>query len=574
VRLLVTRCTGDRIVTVPERATSPVNQLADRFWESILELNPTTATFYGDERYADRLEDPGPDGRARSRALMIRTAAAAGAIETDGLPTEDRITRDMLKVIADLQIEEDDQAFHQLRVVDQMGGPQQLLPQMTQFQPADNPERLEAFIGRLHAYPAYMAANVQILRDGLASGLTAPRIVVERTIAQIERMLAVPTESAIVPSMVKVAHEADRERIREIVRDVVQPADASFLDALRGDYLAATREEPGIWSAPNGERLYRTAIRSWTTLDLDPQAVHQTGLDELAAIADEQRAIARAQGFGDDMAAYRAHLDADPANQPLTKEALVERAADDIGRAMAVAPRYFGVLPKAPCEVRPVEEYKEKDAPFAYYYPPAPDGSRPGIYYANGYDLPSRKYTKLATTTYHEAAPGHHFQITLEMENDRLITFRRLGARMVGGAYVEGWGLYSERLADEMGLFRDEAERFGMLDAQAWRAARLVVDTGLHALRWPRQRSIDFLKEAGLSETDAVIETDRYICWPGQALTYKIGQREIQRLRAELSARDGSAFDLRAFHDAVLGHGSLPLATLARELPNWLATPV
>jgi uncharacterized protein (DUF885 family) len=561
-------------VTLPDRAASPVNQLADRFWESILELNPTTATLYGDERYADRLEDPGPEGRARSRALMARTSAGAAAIGTDRLPTEDRITRDMLKVIADLQIEEDDQALHQLRVVDQMSGPQQLLPQLTQFQPADNPERLEAFVARLQAYPAYMAANAQILRDGLASGLTAPRIVAQRTIAQIERMLEVPIESAIVPSMVRVANDADRERIRGIVRDVVYPADVTFLEALNGDYLAATREEPGLWSAPNGEQLYRTAIRSWTTLELDPAAVHQIGLDELESIADEQRVIARAQGFGDDVAAYRAHLGADPANQPATKEALVRRATDDIERAMTAAPRYFGALPKARCEVRPVETYKEKDAPFAYYYPPAPDGSRPGIYYVNGYDLPSRKYAKLASTTYHEAAPGHHFQITLEMENDRLITFRRLGARMVGGAFVEGWGLYSERLADEIGLFRDEAERFGMLDAQAWRAARLVVDTGLHALRWPRQRSIDFLKGAGLSETDAVIETDRYICWPGQALTYKIGQREIQRLRAELSARDGSTFDLRAFHDAVLGHGSLPLATLARELPNWLATPV
>jgi len=561
-------------VTVPDQAHSPVNQLADRFWETILELNPTMATFYGDERYADRLEDPGPEGRARTRALMLRTAAGASAIDTDGLATEDRITRDMLSVIAELQIEEDDQALHQLRVVDQMSGPQQLLPQMTQFQPVDNPERLEAFISRLHAYPAFMAANAQILRDGLASGLTAPRIVAERTIAQIERMLAVPIEAAIVPSMVKVADEADRERIREIVRDVVTPADLSFLETLRGEYLAGTREEPGLWSAPNGEQLYRTAIRGWTTLELDPEAVHQTGLQELETIEEERRVIARAEGFGDDTTGYRAHLDADPANQPASKEALVERASDDIERALAAAPRYFGTLPKASCEVHLVETYKEKDAPFAYYYPPAPDGSRPGIYYANGYDLPSRKFTKLATTTYHEAAPGHHFQITLEMENDRLITFRRLGARMVGGSYVEGWGLYSERLADEMGLFRDEAERFGMLDAQAWRAARLVVDTGLHSLRWPRQRSIDFLIQAGLSETDAVIETDRYICWPGQALTYKVGQREIQRIRAELSARDGSAFDLRAFHDAVLGHGSLPLATLARELPNWLATPV
>lgn len=561
-------------MTDPDPDAASVDALAERFWESILALNPTTATFYGDERYADRLDDPGPAGRAASRSLMERTAVEASAVPTDGLSTEDRITLDMLRVIADLHIEEDDQHLYQLRVVDQMGGPQQLLPQLTQFQPADSPERLEAFIARLHAYPAFMAANSEILREGLGSGLTAPRIVAERTIAQIERMLAMPAESAIVPSMVNVATEADRERVREIVRDVVVPADRAFLEALHGDYFAGTREDPGLWSAPDGETLYRTAIRSWTTLDLDPDDVHRIGLEELESIDAERRVIARGAGFGDDTAAFRAALDVDPANHPRTKGELVAHAREDIDRAMAVAPRYFGVLPRAGCEVRAVEEYKEKDAPFAYYYPPAPDGSRPGIYYANGYDLPSRTYTSLATTTYHEAAPGHHFQITLEMENPLLNTFRRLGSRMVGGAYVEGWGLYSERLADEMGLFRDERERFGMLDAQAWRAARLVVDTGLHALRWPRQRSIDFLRNVGLTETDAVIETDRYIAWPGQALTYKVGQREIERLRAELSARDGSAFDLRAFHDAVLGHGSLPLATLSRELPTWLATPV
>lgn len=561
-------------MTSAARAPTPVEDLAERFWEGILELNPTTATFYGDDRYADRLEDPGPEGRARHRALMERTAAEAAAIPGEGLSTEDRITRDMLMVVAELQIEQDDQHVYQLGVVDQMNGPQQLLPQLTQFQAVDTPARVEAFLARLHAYPAFMAANAENLRDGLASGLTAPRIVAERTIAQIERLLEVPIESAIVPAMVKVATDADRERIREAVRDVVYPADAAFLETLREDYLAATREDPGLWSAPNGEQLYRTAIRRWTTLDLDPEEVHQVGIRELETIEAERREIARNAGFGDDTAAYRAALAADPENTPTSKEALVARAADDIERAMAAAPRFFGTLPRARCEVRPVEEFKEKDVAFAYYYPPAPDGSRPGIYYANGYDLPSRKYSTLATTTYHEAAPGHHFQISLEMENPNLGRFRRMGARMVGGAYVEGWGLYSERLADEIGLFRNEAERFGMLDAQAWRAARLVVDTGLHALRWPRQRSIDFLKSVGLTATDAVIETDRYIAWPGQALTYMTGQLEIKRLRAELSERDGSAFDLRAFHDAVLGHGSLPLATLTRELPSWLATPV
>ncbi len=559
-------------MTQPDDLDSPVNQLADRFWERILELSPTTATVYGDERFNDRLDDPSPAGRAKARRLMETTKAEAEAIAPDGLSVEDRITRDMLIVIADQGVEEDDQGVHRLRVVDQIGGPQTLLPQVCQFQPADTPERFDKFIARLESYRDYMAANTDILREGLDTGLTAPRIVAERTVAQLERLMAIPLDQAIVPTLAQVATDADRERVRTVTEQVIYPADRAFLDVLSGDYLKATRAEPGLWSAPNGESLYRTQIRSWTTLDLDPGAVHEIGMEELRTVDEGRRAIATAAGAASP-AEYRQRLADDPANTPHSKEELLERAREDIDRAMAVAPRFFGRLPRAGCEVRAVEEFKEKDAPFAYYFPPATDGSRGGTYYANGYDLPSRKYTKLATTTYHEAVPGHHFQIALEQENPHLSVFRRLGARMVGGAYVEGWGLYSEKLADEMGLFRDAAERFGMLDAIAWRAARLVVDTGLHALRWTRQQSIDFLLETGLSETDATIETDRYIAWPGQALTYMIGCREIERLRAELTARDGSRFDLRAFHDQVLAHGSLPLATLSRELPNWLTAP-
>ena len=271
---------------------STVDALSDRYWESVLELDPTTATFYGDERYADRLEDPSPAGRAKVRELMARTAAEAMAIPVEGLSTEERITRDMLGVIGELRVEEDDQGLHQLRVVDQMGGPQQLLPQLTQFQPVDTPERLEAFIARLHAYPAFMAANADILREALGTGLTAPSIVTERTIAQIERMLEIPIDEAIIPSSVKGASDADRERIREVVRDVVYPADAAFLETLRGEYRHASREEPGIWSAPNGEAIYRTAIRSWTTLEMDPREIHQIGMDELETIEDERREIA------------------------------------------------------------------------------------------------------------------------------------------------------------------------------------------------------------------------------------------------------------------------------------------
>src|SRR6185503_6344685 len=315
-----------------------------------------------DPRYADRLEDPSAEGRAQSRALMERTASEAAAIPVEGLSTEERITRDMLQVIGDLAVEEDDQGLHQLRVVDQMGGPQQLMPQLTQFQPVDTPERLEAFIDRLHAYPAFMAANTDILREALGTGLTAPSIVTERTIAQIERMLAIPIDEAIIPSSVQGASDADRERIRDIVRDVVYPADAAFLETLRGEYRHASREEPGIWSAPNGDAIYRTAIRSWTTLDMDPSEIHQIGLDELETIEAERREIARAAGFGDDTAGYRASLDADDANTPQTKQELVDRATEDIERAMAAAPTYFGTLPRAGLDVRPVEEYKEKDA--------------------------------------------------------------------------------------------------------------------------------------------------------------------------------------------------------------------
>ncbi len=554
--------------------SSAVDQLADGFWERFLELSPISATFNGDTRYDDRLPDPGPQGREDARQFAHDMQRAADGIPDEGLGVEDRITRDMLRVIAEIFLVEDAQRIDTLQVVDQMGGPQTLLPQLCQFQSADTPERLEKFVARLHAYPAYMAANTELLREALASGLTAPRIVAERTIAQLERMLATPIEQAVIPSLVKVASEADREAIRDVVRDEVYPADAAFLVALKGDYLAATRTEPGIWSAPNGEAIYRTQILRWTTLQLDPREVHESGLVEIEQIEAERRAISRAAGFGDDTSAYRASLVADPANVPTTREELVGRAMEDIERANAAAPSMFRKMPRSACRVLAVEEFKERDAPFAYYFPPSADTTRPGTYYVNAYDLPTRTYSKLASTTYHEATPGHHFQISLESENTDLNLFRRFGSRFAGGAYVEGWGLYSERLADEMGIYRNEAERFGMLDAQAWRAARLVVDAGLHALRWTRQQSIDQLLSAGLTETDAVIETDRYICWPAQALTYKVGQREIERLRREISARDGSEFDLREFHDQLLGHGSLPLATLARELPNWVAAPV
>ena len=557
-------------MTDPASQPSEIDEIATRYWEDVLRLSPLTATVYGDERYNDRLDDPGPEGRAAERRLMERVWREAAAVAPEGLSVEDRITRDVLQVVAEISIEADDLAYREIQVVDQMSGPQTLLAQLTQFQPADTPERLDAFLTRIRGYGAFMDAHLDIMADGLRSGRTAARIIADRTIEQLERILAIPIEQAIVPAMAQVAGDAERERVRDVVREVVYPADRRLLEALRGPYYEATRERPGLLSAPDGETLYRHGIRRWTTLDLDPEAVHQVGLEELATINDERRTIAAAEGFGNDLHAYRRQLDTDLDNQAPTPEALVARANEHIVRAAEVAPRVFGRLPRAACEVRPVEAFKEKDAPFAYYFPPAVDGSRPGIYYVNTYDLPSRTYSKLASTTFHEAVPGHHFQISLEMEHPGLNVFRRLGARFVAGAYVEGWGLYAERLADELGLYRNDGERLGMLDAQAWRASRLITDSGMHGLGWSRQQSIDWLLKTGLSETDAIIETDRYIAWPGQALTYMVGMREIRRLRKELEARDGDRFDLMAFHDQLIGHGSLPLVTLAAELPGWV----
>jgi uncharacterized protein (DUF885 family) len=554
-------------VTLP----TAIDAVATRFWEDLLVLQPSTATMYGDHRFDDRLEDPSAAGRAAMRSLVERAAGEAWAVPEGGLTVEDRITRDMLAIAADLARREEELGVYELRAVNHMDGPQQLLPQVLGWQPADTPEALDALLARLHAYPRFLDAITQIALDGVASGLTVSRIVAERTIEQMRGMLGVPAELSVVAGAARVADDASRAKVAEVVRTAVHPAERRYLDMLETTYLPATRDDdhPGLCHVPAGGSLYRYFVRSWTTLDLDADEIHRIGWEEYAAIEAERVELARAEGFAT-VEAFRTAVVADPANHAATREELVARATEDIGRAMAVAPTVFGRLPASGCLVKPVEAFREKDMAFAFYYPPATDGSRPGTYYVNTYDLPSRTYHRLASTTYHEAVPGHHFQIALEMEHPDLNIFRRLGSRIVGGAYVEGWGLYSERLADELGLYRTAAERLGMLDAQAWRASRLIVDSGIHGLGWTRRQGIDQLLRTGLSETDAVIETDRYISWPGQALCYMLGMREIRRLRRELEARDGDRFDLRHFHDEVLGHGSLPLATLAAELPRWV----
>jgi uncharacterized protein (DUF885 family) len=334
------------------------------------------------------------------------------------------------------------------------------------------------------------------------------------------------------------------------------------------DYAPHARSGDGVCYLDDGDAIYRHHILAWTTLAEDPRAIHDYGLARLAAIDEQERAIADELGFAD-VAALRAHLETAPENHVAEPAELVGVAEELIARAEAEAPRWFGRLPRDGCEVRAVEPHMEQEAPPAFYMPPSEDGSRRGLYFINTFEPASRHLHRIAAATFHEAVPGHHFQIAIEQELSGLPSFRRFGSRLAGGAFAEGWALYTERLADEMGLYRTPLERFGALETEAWRAARLVVDTGIHALRWTRRQSIELLVErAGLARLEAETETDRYISWPGQALSYMLGQREILALRAELEARDGDRFDHRAFHDEVIGHGSLPLSTLRALLPD------
>jgi uncharacterized protein (DUF885 family) len=549
-----------------------VNDLADRFWEGILDRDPMWATVLGDERYNDRWPDVGPSGRAADEAAYREALAEARGIPADRLDPEQIITRDLITLVSENQLAELEQKQYQL-AIDHISGPQVWPAEMAQYQPADTPERVEKLLARWDAYPALLEQNIETLAEGVADGRTAAITPVRRAIEQIDRLLAMTPADHPATSMAQVGDE-DRPRVVAAVEKHVYPALRRMRDYLAAEYEPKARPEPGLSTTPGGEDAYRLAIRTQTSLDTTAEEVHAFGLADLEAIEGEKDEIARRLGHADRHALRAALLD-DPTNHTGDSAVIVRLAQDQTDRAYAEAPKYFGRLPSANCYVKAVEAYREAESPPAFYMPPTIDGSRQGQYYINTYQPAERQLHKIAAITYHEATPGHHFQIAIEMELKGLPAFRTLGARMAGTAYVEGWGLYTERLADEMGLYLDDRERLGMLDAQSFRAARLVVDSGIHAMRWTRQQAIDFMHERGsLPMVDAEIEVDRYTIWPGQALAYKLGQREIERARVAVSSAMGAGFDLRAFHDEVLGHGSLPLATLTREIGGWVEAVV
>jgi uncharacterized protein (DUF885 family) len=440
---------------------------------------------------------------------------------------------------------------------------------LAQLQRFDAPERLERWEARLADYPRFIEAHVATIAEARARGLTPARAVAQRVVEQLERVMDEPDQRS--PLVTRAAQRpGSDERLARMVGRYVRPANLRLLEAVLA-VLPDSRESPGLAGLPDGEAMYAARTRFWTTMSMSPSTLHRAGLDELEAIEDERREIAAGAGHGTDTRSYRRAAGEAPANVPTSAQALLGRMREDLARALVAAPQWFGRLPEAGCAIEALDPTLEADS-LGYYLPPTPDGVRPGSFSMNTSDLPTRLFSRYAAVTYHETIPGHHLQLASEAERSDLSAFRRQGGQQVSGAYVEGWGLYSERLADEMGLYRDEGERFGMLDAQAWRAARLVVDTGIHAFGWDRERAIDLLGDAtGFERDDAAIEVDRYIAIPAQALAYKVGQHEIERLRREAREAAGPGFDVRRFHDELIGHGSLPLEVLDAHLPRWLA---
>jgi len=535
--------------------------LADRYWDELLELEPTLGTSVGDERYDDRLPDPSETGRAKSEAVHRAALVDATGIDRAGLDDTRAATLDVVEAIARRFLAAIEHRTDRLSVANHLWGPGQSLGEIASFQQADTPERLERYEARLRAYPAYLEAWTEIGREGIAAGVTSPRVVAERSVAQVERLLALPVEES--PALMPAADDAARDRIAAIVRDAVNPAHEVFLGVLR-DYLPHATETLGLSSLPGGDAMYAAEVLSWTSLPLDPRAVHELGNERFDAIQEERHRIAARLGYASSaeaLAAYTAS-GADTAESP---EALVALVEDQVRRSWDAAAPWFGRLPSINCEVRAVEAFREADMPMAFYNPPTEDGSRPGVYYINTYDLPSRELHAIAGVTFHEANPGHHFQIALEQEAEGLPRLRRFGGILAGSAFTEGWGLYAERLADEMGLYLDDWERLGMLENQALRAGRLITDTGLHALGWDRERAIAKLQDGGSPRTDAEIEIDRYIAMPAQALSYMTGMIEIEKARAAAESSEGAAFSLPDFHDRLLALGTVPLPSLARS---------
>ena len=564
---------GGCSVTTPVTPSDALAALGDEYWNFQMQQSPTWATRLGDHRFDDRLGGVGPEARAEALAGYAGYLAQLRDIDMAGLTAPERVSADVLDVQLALAIEglrSHDWEWE----VDQIFGAQVWFFQLLNFHPTRTVRDVEAFAARLEAFGPYMDAQIADLRDGMESGRTPFRGAVERVIAQARAHVANGAEKsplwAIFEKLPTGVHESLSKRIAAGLHEGVIAAMQRYADFLEQELLPVARDAaaPGIAGIPGAAELYAHSIRKHARGGLTPEAIHATGLAEVARIRAAMEQIAAKRGFPDDFDGFLNSLDADPNNFYPSKEAIEVHARALLAEASAKLPELFGTLPTTPCIVKAIEPHRERDSVAAFYNGPPADGSRPGIYYVNTFKPESRPRYNMPALTIHEAVPGHHLQIALAVENESLPTFRRHSHFT---AYIEGWALYSERLGQEIGLYDTDLELLGMYTYEAWRACRLVVDTGLHHYGWSRAKAIAFMQaNLALSDTEIINEVDRYIIWPGQALAYKIGQLEILRLRDEAKDTLGEAFALRDFHDLILGIGAVPLEVLGRVVGRWV----
>jgi uncharacterized protein (DUF885 family) len=553
-----------------------LNSVFQDYWEDRLKHGPELASILGDKRYNDQISDFSAkafnDSLAREQGFLLRLAA----IDPTGLTDQEKISRDLL--LRDFAQDQESAEFKEWELpVNQMDGIHTIYPQVAAQLSFTTVKDYDDWIARLHAIPKAFEQVTTNMSIGIEDHRVPPKYLLEKVLDQVKSMAAQkPEESPLampLKSFPAAIKPAEQERIKAEMLDAigkeVLPAYLRFARFLEVSYVPAGREQPGLSAMPDGTRYYAFLIRQTTTTNLTADQIHQIGLDEVKRDETEMLAIAQKLGF-QDLKSFRESIKTNPKLHPASAEALLDAYRSYLIPMQARLPQFFGRLPKAKFEVAAVPDYLEKSAAGANYELGAPDGSRPGRIRVNTYEATTRNLDEVEDTAYHEGLPGHHLQLSIAQELEDVPTFRKYEDYT---AFVEGWGLYAERLGKDIGLYQDPYSDYGRLEGDMERAIRLVVDTGVHSQHWTRQQMVDFFHaHSAIAETEVQSEVDRYVAWPGQALAYKIGQLKILELRDRAKAALGEKFDLRAFHDQVLDAGALPLDVLDDRINAWIAS--
>ncbi len=553
-----------------------LNAIFADIWQVNLRHSPEFASSIGDKRYNDQLTDYSVQEVNASLARGRNFIERLSQIDITGLSEQDQISDDlMLRSLID---DQEAAKFKEWEMpVNQFDGLHTELAQMVGRLSFESVKDYDDYIARLGKIPTAFSQVTTNMQLGMDDGRMPPKFLLEKVLVQTQTLAAgKASDSPFAQPLKKWPKSitpAEQKRITEAtlqaIANDVQPAYQRFAKFLSGQYIAKGRAEPGVWSIPDGDAYYAFRVKQSTTLDKTPAEIHQIGLDEVKRDEAEMLVIVKKLGF-QDIKSFSAALKANPKEHPVSKEALIQAYKDHIDQMRPRLPELFGRLPKAALEVVAVPSYMEKDQAAAYYDDGAPDGSRPGRVYVNTYQFADRSLAPVEAVSYHEGLPGHHLQGSVAQELTGLPEFRKFSYYT---AYTEGWGLYSERLGKEIGFYQDPYSDYGRLEADIWRAIRLVVDTGVHSKHWTRQQMVDFFHDhSAIDETNIQSETDRYIAWPGQALGYKMGQLKLLELRQRAQTALGPKFHLKDFHDLVIDSGALPLDTLEKRVDTWIAT--